>query len=54
MVTRLSLFGRDERGQGLIEYALVMLFVAVAAIAAMYTLGHTVSSEIPKTSAQIP
>ena len=54
MLTLLSLLGRDERGQGLVEYALVILFVAVAAIAAMSTFGLTVSSQISNVSAQMP
>jgi pilus assembly protein Flp/PilA len=35
----------DESGQDLIEYALIAAFIALAAIAAMSSLGTSISSE---------
>jgi pilus assembly protein Flp/PilA len=35
---------RDERGQGLAEYALILGLIAVVAIAALVFLGTTISS----------
>ena len=37
--------GNDlESGQGLVEYALILIMVAVAAIAVMYVLGPSISN----------
>ena len=33
-----------ERGQGLVEYALILVFIAVVVIAAVTLLGSTVNS----------
>jgi Flp pilus assembly pilin Flp len=35
---------RDEEGQGLAEYALILFFIAVVAIAALTFLGSDISS----------
>lgn len=37
-------FANDESGQNLIEYALIAALVALAAIAAMTTLGTTIGN----------
>ncbi len=34
---------RDERGQGLVEYALIVALIAIVAIAALRILGHHAS-----------
>jgi pilus assembly protein Flp/PilA len=39
-----SLFVRDEEGQGLAEYALILSLIAVVAIVALMFLGGNVSS----------
>ncbi len=39
-------FARDESGQGLVEYALVIVLVGVAAIAAMTLLGSKANNSI--------
>ncbi len=36
--------GRDERGQGLAEYALILALIAIVAIIALIFLGSQVSS----------
>jgi Flp pilus assembly pilin Flp len=37
-------FQRDEAGQGLAEYALILAFVALAVVGAMTTLGGTIAA----------
>ena len=47
-----SLIDRDERGQGLAEYALIMALIAVLAIAAVTFLGgqiNTILSNVGKS-----
>lgn len=36
---RVTHFVKDERGQGLVEYALILVLIAVVVIAAVTTLG---------------
>ena len=40
----ISLIRRDEEGQGLAEYALILALIAVIAIAALVFLGTQISS----------
>ena len=40
----LNHFGRDERGQGLAEYALILALIAVLAIAAVTFLGGQINT----------
>ena len=40
----LSLINRDERGQGLAEYALILALIAVLAIAAVTFLGGQINT----------
>lgn len=40
----ISLIDRDERGQGLAEYALILALIAVLAIAAVTFLGSNINS----------
>jgi pilus assembly protein Flp/PilA len=40
----ISLIDRDERGQGLAEYALILALIAVLAIAAVTFLGGQINS----------
>ncbi|MCL5263263.1 MAG: Flp family type IVb pilin [Acidobacteria bacterium] len=44
---------RDESGQDLIEYALVAALIALAAVAAMSTLGKDISSLFTSVSSQL-
>jgi len=39
-----SLFNRDEEGQGLAEYALILALIAIVAIVALIFLGGKVST----------
>jgi pilus assembly protein Flp/PilA len=38
------LFAQKEKGQGLVEYALILVFIAVLVIAAVTLLGGTVNN----------
>jgi len=40
----IDLFRRDEEGQGLAEYALILALIAIVAIVALIFLGHQVST----------
>jgi Flp pilus assembly pilin Flp len=40
----LQLIRRDERGQGLAEYALILAFIAVVAILAVTFLGNQINA----------
>jgi len=44
---------RDERGQGLAEYALILALIAIIAIAALVFLGTQVSSILSTIGAAI-
>ena len=41
-----SRFNRDEEGATLVEYALLLVFIAVVAIVALNALGDTVKNEL--------
>jgi pilus assembly protein Flp/PilA len=44
MITALiALFNRDEEGQGLAEYALILALIAIVAIVALLFLGTAIS-----------
>ena len=43
MLELITKFIRDEEGQDLVEYALLLVFLALAAIAILPTLGRSVN-----------
>lgn len=47
-------FFKDESGQGLVEYALIIALVALAAIAAITLLGGRISTLFTNTTNQLP
>ncbi|GAC1307448.1 MAG: hypothetical protein NVSMB19_20190 [Vulcanimicrobiaceae bacterium] len=49
----LTLFARDESGQGLVEYALIIGLVGVAAIAAMTLLGSRANASLNNSASLI-
>jgi len=53
MTTYLRSFWRDEQGQDLIEYTLLMAFVALASAALFLSAGDSVKSIWTKTQAQL-
>ncbi|HXI45893.1 MAG TPA: hypothetical protein VNH13_06290 [Candidatus Acidoferrales bacterium] len=40
----IALFNRDEEGQGLAEYALILALIAIVAIVALIFLGGAIST----------
>lgn len=53
MQTNLTTALRREEGQGLTEYALILVFVAIVAIAALTLLGGRITSVISKVANSI-
>ena len=47
------LMQRDEEGQGLAEYALILALIAIIAIAALIFLGEQISDILSTIGAQI-
>jgi Flp pilus assembly pilin Flp len=35
---------RDERGQGMVEYAFILILIAIAVLVALQVLGHTTNN----------
>ncbi len=48
-----SLFDRDEEGQGLAEYALILALIAIVAIVALIFLGGQVSTILSTVGSSI-
>ncbi len=46
VLARLSRYRRDERGQGLAEYALILALIAVISIVALLFMGLQVSDKL--------
>jgi len=46
LVALRSFFRRDERGQGLAEYALIIALIAIVAIVALLFMGAQVSDKL--------
>jgi pilus assembly protein Flp/PilA len=49
----LARFRRDEEGQGLAEYALILALIAIVAIIALIFLGTQVSSILSKVGSSV-
>jgi pilus assembly protein Flp/PilA len=49
----LSWLGRDEEGQGLAEYALILALIAIVAIVALIFLGTQVSTILSKVGSSV-
>ena len=49
----LSLLRRDEEGQGLAEYALILALIAIVAIVALIFLGSQVSSILSSVGSSV-
>ena len=49
----MSFLKRDEEGQGLAEYALILALIAIIAIVALIFLGNQVSSVLSKVGSSI-
>ena len=46
-------FFRQDEGQGLVEYALILVLIAIVAIVALAFLGTTLSTELSKIGASV-
>ena len=44
---------KDEKGQGLVEYALIVVLIAVAAIVAMKLLGGSINTQFSKVAVTV-
>ena len=53
MVELLKNLLRDEEGQDLVEYALLLVFLALAAIAILPTLGSTVNKVFSQSNSAL-
>jgi pilus assembly protein Flp/PilA len=49
----LDTFRRDERGQGLAEYALILALIAIVAILALLFLGGAISTILSTVGASV-
>jgi pilus assembly protein Flp/PilA len=49
----LSAIGRDEEGQGLAEYALILALIAIVAIVALLFLGGAISTILSTVGSSI-
>ncbi len=48
-----AIFGRNERGAALVEYALLLALIAVVCIVALTTLGEQASDKFSKVGGSI-
>ena len=53
MINMLKNLHNEESGQDLIEYALLALLIALAAVLVLPTVGSDVSAEFSKVAAQL-
>jgi pilus assembly protein Flp/PilA len=50
----IALFNRDEEGQGLAEYALILALIGIVAIVALLFLGGAISSTLHEVGSHCP
>ncbi len=48
------LFALKEKGQGLVEYAIILALIAIVVIAVMTTLGKKVNNTLSSVSSALP
>jgi len=53
MIDSIKKFIRDEEGQDLVEYALLLVFLALAAIAVLPTLGSSVNKVFSQSNSSL-
>ena len=53
MIDSIKQFIRDEEGQDLVEYALLLVFLALAAIAILPTLGSSVNKVFSQSNSAL-
>jgi pilus assembly protein Flp/PilA len=47
------LFSKEEKGQGLVEYALILVMVAIVVIAALMLLGPMIGNTFSKINSSL-
>jgi len=50
---KLMLFSEKEKGQGLVEYALILVLVAIVVIAALMVLGPMIGNTFSKINSSL-
>jgi pilus assembly protein Flp/PilA len=53
MLDKMKNFLKDEEGQDLVEYALLLVFLALAAVAILPTLGSTVNTVFSQSNSAL-
>ena len=53
MIEMIKKFIRDEEGQDLVEYALLLVFIALAAIAVLPTLGSAINNVFSRSASTL-
>jgi pilus assembly protein Flp/PilA len=53
LVAWMAKFDREEEGQGLVEYALIIVLVSIASILALTALGGQVASVFTKITGEL-
>lgn len=53
LVRRLISRWGNEQGQGLVEYALILVLIAIVAIVALVFLGSTLSTDLSKVGVSV-
>ena len=53
IVKRMQMALANEKGQGLAEYALILVLISIAAIGVMTTLGTDIGGEFTKVSTEL-
>jgi len=48
------LFHSSQRGQGLVEYAIILMLVAIVVVAVLTLLGPTIGNMFSKLNSNIP
>jgi pilus assembly protein Flp/PilA len=54
LYSRLRTWLRDEDAQGLVEYALILVLIALVAIVALQVMGGDVKNELSTVASSIP
>jgi pilus assembly protein Flp/PilA len=54
LYSRLRTWLRDEDAQGLVEYALILVLIALVAIVALQIMGGDVQNELSTVASSIP
>ena len=53
MISFMKMFFSNERGQDLVEYALLLVFIALAAIAVLPTLGTAINNVFSQSASTL-